>query len=96
MWGVPLSVLTVFALNWHQPASQWLVAAACLLLVIQAFRHLGDQPHKVLYVGLAAGLVLVISMAVVGRTESGAPVTAIPYALWGNRGEAQMNVWVNF
>jgi Na+/proline symporter len=74
MWGVPLSILTVFALNWHQPASQWLVAAACLLLVIQAFRHLGDQPHKVLYVGLAAGLVLVISMAVVGRTESGAPV----------------------
>ncbi len=30
-----------------------------------------------------------------GETENGTPVTAIPYALWGNRGEAQMNVWVN-
>ena len=30
-----------------------------------------------------------------GETEGGAPVTAIPYALWGNRGESQMNVWVN-
>ncbi|HSQ17208.1 MAG TPA: beta-L-arabinofuranosidase domain-containing protein [Anaerolineales bacterium] len=29
-----------------------------------------------------------------GETESGSPVTAIPYALWGNRGESQMNVWV--
>jgi hypothetical protein len=30
-----------------------------------------------------------------GKTETGAPVTAIPYHLWGNRGESQMNVWVN-
>jgi len=30
-----------------------------------------------------------------GETEAGAPITAIPYALWGNRGESQMNVWVN-
>ena len=29
-----------------------------------------------------------------GETVSGVPVTAIPYALWGNRGESQMNVWV--
>ena len=29
-----------------------------------------------------------------GETETGAPVTAIPYHLWGNRGESQMNVWV--
>ena len=28
-----------------------------------------------------------------GETEAGVPVTAIPYALWGNRGEAQMSVW---
>ncbi len=74
MWGVPLSVLTVFALNWHQPASQWLVTLACTVLVVQAFRHLRRQPQKVLYVAAAAGLVLVLSMAVVGRGEDGAPV----------------------
>ncbi len=31
-----------------------------------------------------------------GETVTGTPVTAIPYHLWGNRGESQMNVWVNF
>lgn len=28
-----------------------------------------------------------------GRTAAGQPVTAIPYALWGNRGASQMTVW---
>ncbi|MCX6031574.1 MAG: glycoside hydrolase family 127 protein [Chloroflexi bacterium] len=30
-----------------------------------------------------------------GQTRAGQPVTAIPYALWGNRGASQMTVWVN-
>ena len=30
-----------------------------------------------------------------GRTAQGVPLTFIPYALWGNRGPAQMTVWVN-
>ncbi len=29
-----------------------------------------------------------------GQTRAGQPVTAIPYALWGNRGASQMTVWV--
>ena len=29
-----------------------------------------------------------------GATVTGTPVTTIPYHLWGNRGESQMNVWV--
>ncbi len=29
-----------------------------------------------------------------GETTTGQPVIAIPYALWGNRGESQMTVWV--
>ncbi len=29
-----------------------------------------------------------------GQTTAGQPVTAIPYALWGNRGPSQMTVWV--
>ncbi len=29
-----------------------------------------------------------------GRTADGRPVTAIPYALWGNRGASEMTVWV--
>jgi hypothetical protein len=30
-----------------------------------------------------------------GHTSAGQPITAIPYAFWGNRGESQMMVWVN-
>ena len=29
-----------------------------------------------------------------GRTDHGQRVTFIPYALWANRGESQMQVWV--
>jgi len=29
-----------------------------------------------------------------GHATAGQPITAIPYALWGNRGESQMTVWV--
>jgi DUF1680 family protein len=30
-----------------------------------------------------------------GKTRDGGEFTAIPYALWANRGESQMTVWVN-
>ncbi|MFC1526276.1 sodium/solute symporter [Candidatus Latescibacterota bacterium] len=71
MWGVPLSMLTVFAFNWHQPATQVFVLLACVFLTVQAFRHLRGEPQKVLYVGLACGLVMLISMAVTGQGPDG-------------------------
>jgi SSS family transporter len=74
MWGVPLSMLTVFALNWHQRVPQWIVLLACLVLLVQAVRHLHPHPARILYVGLAVAVVLVISMAVIGRTPDGEPV----------------------
>jgi hypothetical protein len=30
-----------------------------------------------------------------GKTKDGQPLTFVPYMLWGNRGESQMNVFVN-
>jgi DUF1680 family protein len=30
-----------------------------------------------------------------GQTNAGQPITAIPYALWGNRGESQMTVYIH-
>jgi DUF1680 family protein len=30
-----------------------------------------------------------------GKTRQGAPLTFIPYYLWGNRGKSMMTVWVN-
>jgi DUF1680 family protein len=34
-------------------------------------------------------------MVLRGQTSSGKPITAIPYHLWGNRGDSQMTVWLN-
>ena len=73
MWGVPLSMLIVFALNWHQTVPQLIVLVTGLILIVQAFRHLRARPQKVLYIGLAIGLVMLISMAVIGQTPEGQP-----------------------
>ena len=74
MWGVPLSMLIVFALNWHQTIPKWIVVTACLILLVQAVRHLRACPVRIVWVALATGLVLVISLAVVGRTPEGEPI----------------------
>ena len=74
LWGVPLSMLMVFALSWHQAIPQWIVVAACAILLVQAFRRLRQQPEKILYIALAVLLVLILSLAVVGATPDGRPV----------------------
>lgn len=74
MWGVPLSMLTIFAFNWHTTATQIFVAIACFILIIQAFRHLLDQPAKVFYITVACGFVMLISMAVLGYNPGDEPI----------------------
>jgi len=74
MWGVPLSMLTVFALNWHQPVPQAIVVVASVVLLVQAVRHLRSEPLKVLYVALGVALLLTISLAKLGHTPEGAPI----------------------
>jgi hypothetical protein len=74
MWGVPLSMLTVFALNWHQRIPQLIVIIAGVILIIQAYRHLRQHPAKILCVGLAVAIVTIISIAVITKTPDGDPV----------------------
>jgi len=81
MWGVPLSMLIVFALKWHESElrlifsiPQWIVLVACLILLVQAVRHLRAHPVRIVCVALAIALVLVISLVVVGRTPEGEPI----------------------
>ncbi len=74
LWGVPLSMLTVFALNWHQPVGQVIVLTAGLLLIVQAFRRLRDEPLKILWVGLGVLVIWVIGLAVIGANSDGKPV----------------------
>jgi len=63
MWGVPLSMLTVFALNWHQTIPQGIVVVCSVVLLVQAVRHLRSQPVKIVYIALAVALLLTISLA---------------------------------
>ena len=72
MWGVPLSTLIVFAISWHQIVPRLIVLIVGLILTVQAFRRLRSQ--KVLYIGLAVCLVMIISMAVIGQTPQGQPI----------------------
>ncbi|MCK5738000.1 hypothetical protein KAH55_02415, partial [bacterium] len=74
MWGVPLSMLTVFALNWHQPIPQMIVAFISLILVIQAFRLLQKEPQKIIYIAIATGLTALISFGVIGYSPEGDPI----------------------
>ncbi|MCP4709179.1 MAG: hypothetical protein GY869_11185, partial [Planctomycetes bacterium] len=74
MWAVPLSMLIVFALNWHQTIPQIIVIIAGLILVLQAFRHLRSQPQKVFYIGIAVSMVMLVSMAVIGQNPDGSPI----------------------
>ncbi len=73
LWGVPLSMLIVFAFNWHLPIPQIIVFLACFILVVQAFRHIKEEPAKIIYVAIAAGIVMIVSFAVVGTTAEGTP-----------------------
>jgi len=74
MWGVPLSMLIVFALNWHQTIPKWIVLIVCLILLVQAVRNLRAHPVRIVWVALAVALVLIISLVVVGRTPEGEPI----------------------
>jgi len=73
MWGVPLSMLTVFALNWHQRIPQLIVLVVGMILIIQAIRHLRQSPQKILYVALAVAIVTIISIVVIPKTPDGDP-----------------------
>ena len=74
MWGVPLSMLTVFALNWHQAIPQGIVVVASVVLLVQAVRRLRCEPVKLVYVALAVALLLWIGLVPVGRGLDGTPV----------------------
>jgi Na+/proline symporter len=73
LWGVPLSMLAILALKWHVPTMQIIVVVACLALVVFAFRELRCEPGKVLLVSFVAGLVMFLSLAVIGHDANGAP-----------------------
>ncbi len=74
MWGVPLSILLIFALNWHHPIAQIILLIACVYLMIMAFRRLKNETHKIGILGIAVGFVLLVGLAKTGIGPDGQAV----------------------
>lgn len=72
VWSVPLSMLTVFALEWHTFAAQIVVFAGAVILTVSAASRLWRQSLKVVCIGLLAVAILLIEFLIVGEDpESG-------------------------
>lgn len=75
IWGVPLSMLTVFALASHTPIARVVVAVAVIILIGSALWRLSRQPMKIVCIGFLAGAILLIEFLVVGHdTQSNKPI----------------------
>ena len=60
VWGVPFTLLLVFALNWQQEAwARYLVTASVVALALGAVPLLRHELHKVVWVLLGAAIVMV-------------------------------------
>ena len=67
----------LFAFGTVRVASRlsWLIVLiAGVILIVGAYRHLGQSPQKILCVGLAVAVVTIISMVVIAKTPDGDPV----------------------
>ena len=59
VWGVPFTILLVFALNWqHQAWARWLIVAAVCAIIVLSVPLLRHEWLKVGWVLLGAGVVL--------------------------------------
>jgi SSS family transporter len=59
IWGVPFTILLVFALNWqHQPWARWLIVAIVSVIVVMSLPVLRREWLKIGWVLLGAGIVL--------------------------------------
>jgi len=74
IWAVPLSMLTIFALNWHQAVPQWLVLFFGAFLIIQALRSRHLRLRKILYVSPIVILIVLINLTIIGYTPPGEAV----------------------
>ena len=64
IWGVPFTLLLVFALNWQQEAwARWVIAAGTAALVLATLPLLRRELAKVPWVLLGAGVVLYATFA---------------------------------
>ena len=71
IWGIPLSMLAVFVLSWHNRAAQVVVAVAAAILIGSALWRLRRHPFKIICVALVLGAILLVEFLVLGRDQSG-------------------------
>jgi len=71
VWGIPLSILTVFVLSWHGTVAQIVTAAAAVALIVSAIWQLRHTPWKAALIAALTAAVLLIEFLPIGRTPSG-------------------------
>ena len=64
VWGVPLSMLMIFALSWHTLAAQIIVAGTVVILVASAVWWLRRQPLKIGCIAAVAAVVVLTEFLV--------------------------------
>jgi len=75
IWGVPVSMVTVFALEWHSPVAQRAVAVAITFLIASALWRLRRQPLKIACIAFFVSAVSLIEFfAVAHDAQSGKPI----------------------
>lgn len=71
VWGVPLSMLAVFVLSWHNHVAQIVVVIVAAILMGSALWRLWRWPIKIACVALVLGAVVVAEFLVLGHDQSG-------------------------
>jgi Na+/proline symporter len=78
LWGVPFTILLVFALNWqHQAWARWVIVAAVSAILIASLPALRDEWPKLGWVLLGAAIVLAATFV---RIEVGGEMRPIKLA----------------
>lgn len=78
VWGVPLTILLVFALNWqHQAWARWVIVAALAGILVMSLPVLRGERPKLGWVLAGVGIVLVATFA---RVEVGGVMQPIKLA----------------
>jgi SSS family transporter len=75
VWGVPFTLLLVFALNWQQEAwARYLVTSCVTALVLGTLPLLRDELHKIVWVLLGAAVVLIATYGTVDVAGVSQPI----------------------
>ncbi len=79
VWGIPLAMLSVFALEHHAGAALWVVPTAAAVLVATAFVRFRRQWDKAALVAAVAAMIVFVQLTVGRRVPAAQPILVWPW-----------------